>query len=145
MALGAAPTTEKKKRPNYSQGEDSIIITEVFATKAYCIPNRQAGLFEEVAKRLNDNPKVRGKVTRRSVRDGFYRLVKKWRADEKTKKENQESSEEVREEYKLIADMVSALDDIEEERTAVREADKLKRSDRNRWMPLFRYSIKSSV
>lgn len=64
-------------------------------------------------------------VTGRRVCDRFFRLIKKWRASDNKKCIQSGVAREVIEEGKLMADMVEALNEIGEARTAVREEEKL--------------------
>lgn len=126
MASGSS--TRKNPRPRFSKEEDRIIIHEVYATKAFCATKNASELYAQVANTLKHSTECQGEVTGKSVRDRFFRLVSNFRTSDQYKRSLSGTSENVTEEDKIMASMVSAIDDIAEEKEAVRQADELKKS-----------------
>lgn len=107
---------EKKKRPNYSSQEDAIIVKEVNATKAYCMPKKQTELFEKVAGILERSPECKGPVSERGARDRFFYILRKFRSSDKYLRSKSGIREGFSEIDGLLADMAASMDDIEEEK-----------------------------
>jgi len=107
---------EKKKRSNYSSQEDAIIVKEVNATKAYCMPKKQTELFEKVAGILERSPECKGPVSERGARDRFFYILRKFRSSDKYLRSKSGIREGFSEIDGLLADMAASMDDIEEEK-----------------------------
>lgn len=118
---------QKRKRANYTADEDAFIIQEAYENKAFCQPNKQGELFADIAQKLNESGTAKVNVDGRSVRDHFFYLVKKWRKGDNYKRSLSGTCEDFSDEDRKMADMVSALDDIEEEKEALRRAKKEKK------------------
>ena len=133
MSEEAPVVSMRKKLPNYTQAEDEVILKEVYATKAYCLTNRQSELFDEVAKRLRQSDVCKSKdVSGRSARDRFSRLVKNYSTSDRYNRGKSGVNSDFTEVDRLLCEMAFAMDDIAEEKNAVREADKLKSKSQKR-------------
>ena len=104
-----------------------MILKEIYATKAYCLANRQSELNDEVAKLLRQSDVCKSNdVSGRSARDRFSRHVKKYRTSDRYNRGKSRVNSDFTEIDRLICEITSAMDDIAEEKNALREADKLK-------------------
>lgn len=122
-----ASSSSSKGKPRFSKEEDSVIVHEVYATRAFCALKNASKLYAEVASTLNGKDFCKREVSWKSVSDRFSRLAANWRKSDKYKRGLSGVSEEYCEEDKLMCSMVAAMDDIDEERAAVRQAGQLKK------------------
>lgn len=126
--MAASSSSAKiRKRPWFSSAEDRIILHEIYSKRAFCAVGNAINLFGEVAETLNDSNCCQGEVNAKSVRDRFYTMVKKFRTTDKYKRGLSGTDEIVSKEDEILYSMVSAIDDILEEKEAVKSADRVKK------------------
>lgn len=126
--MGSEANHSKKKPPNFTPEEDFILVQAAWETKAFCKPKQAVG-FEEVAKIFREAAACnRTGVTWRTVRDRFFRIVKMWRANDAKKRAKSGTAEEVTKQDEILGHIVAVLDDLEEEKQAIREAESKKKA-----------------
>ena len=115
--------TRNKPRPNFSAAEDAVIINETAARKAY----HETAQFENVAKTLNSSPACLGAASARSVLIRFSRLLKTWRANYGRLRSKSSIDEEFTAIDELLANISADIQDVEDEKAAIRLQEKQKK------------------
>eukprot|EP00171_Calliarthron_tuberculosum_P021257 IDg21257t1 len=118
---------KKNMRPKYTSDEDRIIVLETSATKAYCNSSRTIELFDIVAQRLNASEHSRAKSNARSVRDRFYRLLKRWRAKDEKQRKCSGIDKVFTDVDVAMLDILEGIKDAEDEKLSVRLKEKEKK------------------
>lgn len=102
-----------------------------------CNPNKCKG-FENVALRVKGRGVCKREiVTARSVRGRFYTVAKRWKTSDKAKQAIPGTAEIVTQLDDILSGTVSILNDIEDERNALKEADQKRQNAQKATMPKY--------
>ena len=95
--------------------------------RAFC-KLKQVVEFQKAARLLNKSEHCnRSDVTWIAVRDRFFRIIKSWKISQSRKKAQYAIEEEVTEQDEIMANIISILNDVEEYRKTLRDADNKKK------------------
>jgi hypothetical protein len=117
-------------RRKFTEEYDAALMKEVIAHSAHVVRRGEAG-FDEVETSLNDTEVLPWRTDGKYCSNRFHLLVRVFRQSDAHQRRTRGQEEEYTEKYRLLPDIVTSLDDENEERRA-RQAEASRRDEQLR-------------